>query len=129
VIGTKPPLTLNDVLSLSAQSGQIFYVSKRELMKINIDFSIFCSTTSTYGYVTGLLDFNEIPRIGETVKLFDIENQIDEFDGALKVESFVSDHNVLGFEPVVLSSLIMADSLAEELETKYGLFVVRYDEQ
>jgi hypothetical protein len=97
-------------------------------MKIDIDFSIFCSPTDAYGCVTGTLDFEQIPDAGETVKLFDLEDQFNEFNGTLKVEHFIREHNVLMFGGVVLNSSITADSLAEKLEMKYGLFVVKYHE-
>jgi len=95
-------------------------------MKIDIDFSIFCSPTDSYGCVTGTLDFKEIPDVGETVKLFDLENRFNGFNGALKVEHFIREHNVLIFGGVVLNPSIAADLLAEELEKTYGLFVVKY---
>ncbi|MBV8271120.1 MAG: hypothetical protein JO067_02490 [Cupriavidus sp.] len=103
-------------------------------MQIDIDFSIFDSPVTAYGNVTGSVDVQLPPSVGDVVDLCSGGRQLQPFgvfSGKLKVISVaqVDDSGALvyGLEDVVLASRVEAQELAKKLEVELGLFCVDYE--
>jgi hypothetical protein len=102
-------------------------------MNIEIDFSIFDSSVSAYGNVTGQVSVNEVPEVGSYVDFIGRKGRIvaDGFSGALRVDHITPVPDVgsiiYGLEDVVVSSLGDAKELGRRLTEEINLFVVDYD--
>ncbi|KHK54781.1 hypothetical protein PI87_14340 [Ralstonia sp. A12] len=103
-------------------------------MQIDIDFSIFDSPVTAHGNVTGSVDVQSPPSVGEVVDLY-VGGQhlkpLDGFSGKLKIISVAqvddSGDLIYGLEDVVVASRGEAQELVKRLEAKLGLFCVDYD--
>ncbi|GJG98247.1 hypothetical protein [Cupriavidus pauculus] len=100
-------------------------------MKIDIDFSIFYSPTTAYGSVTGSIDVQSCPNVGDVVDLLSGRNFFADLLGKLKVISMTqvdeSGDFIYGLEDVLVTSHMEAQELAEKLEAELGLFFVDYE--
>jgi hypothetical protein len=100
-------------------------------VKFHVDFSLFTDTDSI-GVISGALESQVLPRVGETVALIFPPNgvlpiDIAGFKGLLRVETVLHAANRLDSQPslslqsVVLSSVEDANVLAAYLESGFGL--------
>lgn len=103
-------------------------------MKIDIDFSIFDSPVTAYGNVTGDIEVQSIPSVGDVVELLSGKAipSFKGFSGKMKVNSVIKvegiDTLVFGLEDVVVESRAIAEELARWLESELGLFCIDYDQ-
>lgn len=104
------------------------------IMQIDIDFSIFDSPSTAYGNVTGSVEVQSPPSVGDVVDLCAAGHPLKSvggFSGKLKVISVtqVDDSGDLlyGLEDVVVTSRVEAQELGKQLETELGLFCVDYE--
>ncbi len=92
-------------------------------MKYSIDFSLFDSPTGAYGNVTGEIEIDHLPKIGDEIALprnvccLKVTH-LTELDGA----------TLIGLDDMVFESHSAAAAFAERLENEAGLFCVRYEE-
>ena len=106
-------------------------------MKVYIDFSIFASSTSAFGNITGELDTAESPVVGSKVT-FEHKGLLcvtPGFSGSLRIISLQDGSDLNGNEmllvvldDVVVGSRAEAADLADKLNCNFGLFVDIYDE-
>ena len=92
-------------------------------MKYSIDFSLFDSPSGAYGNVTGDIELDHLPYVGEKVALPRNAcclkvTHLTELDG----------NTLIGLEDMVFSSHAAAAAFANRVETEAGLFCVRYEE-
>jgi hypothetical protein len=95
-------------------------------MLIDIDFSLF-GDASAVGRVYGALNFDVLPRVGETIMLSKIVQAGAGFNGSLIVEHVIHTPNepakpLLALSALVVSSEDDARLLGTEFESRYGLF-------
>ena len=100
-------------------------------MRIDIDFSIFTPAPSSEGVISGKIEVNELPRVGEMVSFSFAPNESkfpleSGFNPLLKVENVI--HNANGQSAAVqLQNLILPNKksvieVTAFLEQGFGLF-------
>jgi hypothetical protein len=100
-------------------------------MRIDIDFSIFTSTPSAEGVISGSIEVDVLPRAGETISFFNAPNKSTfppraSFDPLLKVMNVI--HNAssrgvaLQLQDVTLPNKQSVAEVATYLEQGFGLF-------
>ena len=92
-------------------------------MKYSIDFSLFDSPSGAFGNVTGEIELDDLPYVGDEVPLprnvcWLKVTHLTELDGA----------TLIGLEDMVFNSHADAAAFAEWLENEAGLFCIRYEE-
>ena len=100
-------------------------------MRIHIDFSIFTSTPSAEGLISGKIELNILPRIGEIVSFLASPNEhkfpaTSGFNPLLKVENVIhcvnSQEATLELQDVVLPNKKSVTEVTAFLEQGFGLF-------
>lgn len=103
-------------------------------MKVYIDFSILLSDGEAYGNVTGTIDAESFPKLGDAIELLHDEKSLQlGAPGKLLVQSITEvpgyevSKSVVGLQDIVVRTKEMARELAAILESEYGLFCIEYD--
>ena len=107
-------------------------------MKLRIDISIFLSGVTSFGVVSGEIELDFIPRVGETVSFMLPLNNIPPlaehwFNSSLKVENVAYSVSpkmpnvMLSLEPIVLDSKEQCRKLSKYFETGFGLYVDEHE--
>jgi hypothetical protein len=100
-------------------------------MRIHIDFSIFTSTPSAEGVISGKIELSILPRIGEIVSFLASPNEhkfpaASGFNPLLKVENVIhcvnSQEATLELQDVVLPNKKSVTEVTAFLEQGFGLF-------
>lgn len=100
-------------------------------MRIDIDFLIFTSAPSAEGVISGKVELNALPRIGEIVSFLASPNghkfsAASEFNPLLKVENVIHQANsqavTLQLQDVVLPNKKSVAEVTAFLEQGFGLF-------
>lgn len=100
-------------------------------MRIDIDFSIFTSTPSAEGVISGKIEVNALPRVGEIISFYTAPNESkfptnSSFDPLLKVESVIHNANgqktALQLQDVTLPNKQSVAEVTVFLEQGFGLF-------
>ena len=100
-------------------------------MSIDIDFSIFTSAPSAEGVISGKIELNALPRIGDIVSFLASPNghkfpAASEFNPLLNVEKVIHQVNsqavTLQLQDVVLPNKASVAEVTAFLEQGFGLF-------
>jgi len=101
-------------------------------MKINIGISIFIRSGGSFGHVSGTLDLDTLPVVGDTLSFADSRDSTilkpHAFVGLLKVEDRVLDASnqatpTLMLEDIYFDSAEIAQEAGRYLESAFGLAV------
>jgi hypothetical protein len=106
-------------------------------VRLNIDFSVFLPTSSV-GVVSGTLEFQTLPRVGETISFVRpkpgvLPVRVPGFAFLLKVEDVLHTANPggelvsLSLEDLTLEHMRDVDVLAQFLKDGFGLNFDRHD--
>ena len=102
-------------------------------MKIYIDFSILLLNAGAYGNVTGTIEANNLPKIGDAIELLDAELTMRHnipnmliVQSVTEVPGYDVSKSVVGLQDIVVSSKEAAKELSSILESESGLFCVEY---